>query len=293
MPINEKIKEIDFPMEIRFNEEPETQYYNSEVNIMVNTLIHPPPNYKQICYDMIMATWRDHTFHLDPSEKELNKVFNDLLTFKVLPNSMEALTFVFSIHGLTHIEISHLLRHRLFFSIHAQCSGDRFLNHDSVFIPSSIQNSKFCDEYEDITEKAKELYAKMVDSKEISLMDARYILTRNHRYFYYVGMNLKDALSFINQRKCTMVQPELDNILAHNIYYEIAKYIPEILDVSSLECNKSCHFVRSSDERNTRLYQPDENLDKLFEYNPRNFVYMKTRKEMGISNEKEKKSITK
>jgi len=284
--MDKKILKAPFPEKIRFGEKIKTKFYSSKNNIKITTIDYPTGDYKKRCYDMVSSTWDDTVRkNKKVSDKTLLETFHEILTFKALPNSLEHLNFLFLIEGLTHIEISHILRHRLFNSIHAQCSGDRFLTNDSVFIPSSIDNSKFSKKYKALSTKSKELYQEMVDSKEISLMDARYILTRNTRHFYYIGMNLKEAISFINQRKCTMVQPELDNILAINIYKEIIKAIPEVKEAISLDCSKSCHYINSSPKRNTRLYNLDSTHKKIISKESKifNSVYSKERKDLGIN----------
>jgi len=278
---------MKFPMKIKFDKQSKTLFYDSNENINVVMLNNPPTNYKEICYEMVNSTWADVPVDkYSVCESELADTFKNILKFKLLPNSLEALVFTFRIEGLTLIEVTHLLRHRTFFSIHAQCTADRFLQEDSVFIPSSIKNSEFRDEYVELTKKVVDFYTKMVDSKKISLLDARYILPRNNRYFYYVSMNLKDAIAFINQRKCTAIQPELDNILAEKIYDLICSVIPEVKEVVSLKCDSSCHAIRGMQEKTSRIYQPDENhkeLKKTLEET--DFIYKKTRKQMGINYE--------
>jgi thymidylate synthase (FAD) len=232
---------------------------------------------------MIKSTWADEPIDVtddDDDRPEIRETFMNLLTGKVLPNSMEHLLFTFRIEGLTLIEVTHMLRHRTMSSVHAQCTADRFLHHDSAFIPQSILNSKFADRYKELTESCKELYAEMVDSKDISLLDARYILTRNHRYFYYFTMNLKDAMMFINQRKCTQIQPELDNVIAHLVHRCISHIVPEFAQVVSLDCGPSCFYVKAPDEDNSRLYKPDE-VHARYVRTDFTTLYDKTRKEMG------------
>lgn len=283
MPVNNNLPIVPFPEKIRFGEKPQTDFYNSENCIKVTAIQTPPKNYKEICYRMIMATWSDTVKdYSNPSQEELDKTFNDLITGKVLPNSMESLNFTFLIEGLTHIEWSHILRHREGFNAwHFQCTGDRFLSMDSAFIPSSIENSSFNKDYRDLTEKAKKLYQQMVDSG-ITLMDARYILPRNQRYFIYVTINLKSIIHFIKQRICEAIQPEQDNILAKRMFDEVIKTIPELSKVISFKCGKNCPFIVSPLSRNTRLYLPNKNHAELMEFNPANFLYDKTRKEMGV-----------
>lgn len=274
---------IEFPMKIRFEEEPETKYFDSENNIKVTMTAYPQGDFKRRCYNQIKSTWSDSPKDYESiSEDEVNKTFSNLLNGKVLPNSMEMLQFTFLIEGLTLIEVTHMLRHRTFSAVHAQCSADRFLNHDGVFIPSSIKNSEFNNEYKELTEKCKKLYSKMIDSKKISLLDARYILNRNHRYFYYFTMNLKDAIAFINQRKCTQIQPEMDNIIAHQVYNEIIKIIPELKEIINLNCNEKCFYCSAPDDDNSRIYAPDKNHEK-FVRKDFTTLYEKTRKEMGVS----------
>jgi len=281
MPKNKKIPKVKLPMELKFNEPVETKFQTENEAIKVIMINHPPKNYKEICYKMIMSTWADKPIKI-ATQEEIDKTFKELISFKTLPNSMEMLQFTFLIEGLTHIEISHMLRHRSFSAIHALCSGDRDLRKDNVLIPESIQNSRFVYEYKELSKKCKELYASMVDSKEISLMDARYILTRNHPYYYYFTMNLKDIMAFINQRKCTQIQPYTDNLIAKGIYKNIISIIPEVADVISLKCDARCHYIKTANTgKATNLYLPDKTHD-CFDWNSNNFIYKKRRYELGI-----------
>jgi len=275
--------ERKFPMKLRFNEKPITKYYNSENNMKITMTSWPRDDFRRRCYDMIKSTWADQPIEHVPTEEEVNNIFNDLLTFKVLPNSMEHLQFTFLVEGLNLVEISHLLRHRVLASIHAQCSGDRDLRHDSVFIPSSIDNSKFALRYKKLTEDTKQLYSDMFDSKDVSILDARYILPRNHRYFYYVTVNLKDAMGIIRQRMCEQIQPENDNIFSHMIYHLISQIVPELKQHLKLKCGPRCFYIITSKMDNSRVYQPNKNhLEHIKDFNKNDYLYSKTRKEMGV-----------
>jgi thymidylate synthase ThyX len=283
MPENKKISKIKLPMKLKFNKPVKTKFLTENEAIKVTMINYPPKNYKEICYRMIMSTWADKPIDISKIKQEdINRTFKELISFKILPNSMEMLNFTFLIEGLTHIEISHMLRHRNFSAVHALCSGDRDLRNDNIVIPESIKNSEFKEKYEKLSQQCKELYAKMVDSKNISLMDARYILTRNHLYYYYFTMNLKDALAFINQRKCTQIQPYTDNLIAKKIYENIISVIPEVADVISLKCDERCHYVKTANTgKATNLYLPDKTHD-CFDWNSDNFIYKKKRYELGI-----------
>ncbi len=279
-----------FPMKLRFNEKPTTEYYNSLETIRISMLNYPTGDFRKRCFEMIKSTWIDEPYDTSKDRcvsnyHEVQQMFKDLLQMKVLPNSMEQLSFTFCIEGMTLIEITHLLRHRTFSSVHAQCSADRFLTHDSVFIPSSIVGTEFEEQYKGLTEKTKQLYQDMIDSGNVSIMDARYILPRNHRYFYYVTANLKDLMAFIQQRKCEQIQPELDNVIAHLIHALVSIIIPEVKELVSLECGPTCYYVKSPKMENSRVYIPNDNHMKYMKdmYKTEDFISKKTRKEMGIA----------
>jgi len=292
-PFKRKPEHIQFPMDVNYEKPGETVYYDSHNNLKLHTLDYPRGDFRGRCVEMMLSTWADIPVQTLLLKTEfVYRKFREILEMKVLPNSLEHLRFQFKIEGLTLIEVTHLLRHRSLQSIHAQCSADRFLQDDSVFIPSSIKNSAFADEYKKVTEEAKDLYWKMIKSGKVSLLDSRYILTRNHRYFYYFGCDLKTAIGFIHQRKCTQVQPEMDNVLAHLMHNSIATIIPEIRDVVSLNCDSRCFYVKSESEDSSRVYMPDKVHEELIRtrygddsvrLEPEYYLHNKKRSEMGVA----------
>jgi thymidylate synthase (FAD) len=277
-------------MEVRFFDKPETTWHTSYNNIVMQMMDYPRGNFRERCVEMMKATWSDKPFNCNKDGLDFTE-FKKILQMKVLPNSLESLNFTFRVEGLTLIEVTHLLRHRMLKAIHAQCSADRFLQKDSCFIPHSIGESKFSAKYKKITEDAKQLYYEMVNSGEVSILDARYILTRNHRYFYYFTIDLKTAIQFIHQRKCTQIQPEMDNIIAHYMHDLISAKIPELKSVVSLKCDSRCVYVRSAAEDSSRVYCPDKNHHSLIDAHDEGhstrldrdyYLHRKTRKEMNV-----------
>lgn len=279
----------EFPFKLKFGVESKTNWRDSSNNIYVAMTDCPREGFRQRCVEMLRATWSDNVYTAK-SDEEIHRDFMKILRHKVLPNSLEHLNFQFRVEGLTLIEITHLLRHRQLHSIHAQCSADRFLQEDSCFIPSSINKSEWHQKYKALTIMCKTLYKEMIDDG-VPILDARYILTRNHRYFYYFGCNLKVAMQFINQRKCTQIQPEMDNKIAHGMHHLISLIIPEIKEVISLECNRNCVYITSDDEDSSRVYYPDkihENLIRKMYGNDserldkRYYLYPLTREDMRV-----------
>lgn len=281
---------MTFVQTLKFNKEPKTDI-KGLFDIKLSVIDKPNPDYKLLVYQKVKATWLDEPVkittlrQLNDLKEEINSVFMDVISFKTLPNSMEAINFTFLIENIPLIEITHLLRHRTLSGIHAQCTGDRDLRDDPMYIPNSIsKNEKFSSRYIALIKDAVKLYSDMVDSKEISLMDARYVLPRASMYFYYFTMNLKDIILFINQRKCTMIQPEVDNYIAIQMYDIVCSVIPEMRSVLKISCDTSCHYIKSNDNLNTRLYNADSTHKELFEKLNKSepvSVYNKTRLEMG------------
>jgi thymidylate synthase ThyX len=281
-----------FSQKIRFGEKEEVGFVNLK-DLRLRLVSGPPDNFRESAYRKIRATWGDLPVIVSDDalpKDEVANTFMELLSGKVLPNALESIQFSFLIENLPYVEVTHLLRHRTIFGLHAQCTGDRDLRTDSYYIPNSFSaNDKVSELYHRYIKLVREsvkLYADMVDSKEISIMDARYVLPRSAVYFYFFSFNLKDLIMFIRQRRCTMIQPEVDNQFAHLVYNEVVKIVPEIAKVLSVECDGSCYYVNSQDEHNTRLYEPDpvhlEILKKKGRPVP-DSVYHKTRKEMGSS----------
>ena len=112
--------------------------------------------------------------------KDKSKNLLDVLQFRALPTPMECLGFTFRLSGLSFQEVTHIIRHRAG-SFAAQCTGDRFLHHEPCLVPSAVENSPdLYRRWKRHVEDSKKLYADMVDTRQISMMDARTILPKLH-----------------------------------------------------------------------------------------------------------------
>ena len=255
---------------------------------------------------MTKATWADAPSETSfenamPEEASLN--LQDVLNFRALPTPMECLGFTFKISGIDVQTVTHLIRHRAG-SFAAQCTGDRDLRHDNALVPESIENSQgaaddYYHRYIKIVMEAKQLYSDMVDSKTVSMMDARVILPKCMETFYIARFNLKDLIGFIKQRQDVQIQPEVDNILATRIARAVCEAIPEV--ATCLDFNKpDMHYVRtfrvqlpdgSFTSRGTNLYQPEPKND-LFEYNESDSIYQCRREALNGNKSGEEKIFT-
>ena len=291
MPQNRDLQPIELPMVLKFGQKPKTQFHNNLDALKVELVDHPTRQQAwNVAWHYVKATWADRP-DIDPtsgvSERELSKNLEDVFGGRTLPAPMECLGFTFRLSGLSFQEVTHIIRHRAG-TFAAQCTGDRDLRDDDAVIPEPVQNSPdFHARWKKLVEESKQLYAEMVDSKDVSMMDARLILPKCMTSFYYMRLPLKDLIGFIYQRMDTQIQPAADNLLASRMAVEVAKVIPEFTSV--IDFNKpDMHYIKTfrvkeGDKfvsRGTNLYWPIPKND-TFEYHPEDTIYQSTREDIN------------
>ena len=296
MPKNDNLVPVKLPMNIRFGEAPTTEFLNNLDSIQV-TLESAPTmgDLREYLVPFLSATWaeeaRGETDEMPLHQKD--KIIRDCLEGKSLPTALETINLVFCISGISLQEVTHLLRYRNA-SFSADCSGDKWWTHKDALVPNSIQNSNeeaetswdstFYERYRDIVLESKKLYCDMIDSKKISIMDARYILPRCLSTFYYVRINLKDALGLIRARVDKQIQPETDNVIAYYMWISLLKQFPLLNGLIDIHQSSSFYVNMARTGKATNLYFPDEDSDK-FGWNEKDFIYQCKRDEMNGTDE--------
>jgi hypothetical protein len=276
MPQNASLEPVTFPMQIRFDEEPTTKFKNDLDSINVELIDWPDrARARKMVYQFINATWEDAPGLHDPHDVPEWKWFEALemaLQFKALPTVMETLDFTFRISGIDLQFVTHLIRHRAM-SFSAQCTGDRWQSHSDALVPGPVQNSpELYERWKAHVEEGKKLYADMIDSRKISIMDARTILPRCIETHYYARVNLKDLVGFLRARFDKQIQPTTDNVVAYQMLLEVANFFPEITTVINPHA-PSMHYVKTARTgKATNLYWPDADSDK-FDWHPKDFIY--------------------
>jgi len=302
LPINNNLEPVLLPMDLKFGQDPVTNYINNLESLNIEVVDAPTQEQAQkIAWNMTKATWADspsETRFENASFKEASSNLQDVLNFRALPTPMECLGFTFKISGIDTQTVTHLIRHRAG-SFAAQCTGDRDLRNDNILVPESVENSDFHHRFIEVAAAAKQLYADMVDSRVVSLMDARVILPKSLETFYIARFNLKDLIGFIKQRQDMQIQPEVDNIMATRIARLVVERIPEV--ASCLDFNKpDMHYVRTFrveqpdgtfTSKGTNLYHPEPKND-LFEFNENDSIYPCRREEINGNKSGEEKIFT-
>jgi len=292
MPQNNNLNPVTLPMELKFGQEPKTEFYNNLEHLKVELVDHPTRQQAlNVAWQYVKATWADDPSETDPGQtprSQMSSNLEDVLCFRALPTPMECLGFTFKLSGLSFQEVTHIIRHRAG-SFAAQCTGDRDLRDDPAVIPEAVQNSpEFLERYMRIVRDSKQLYADMTDSKDVSMMDARMILPKCMTSFYLMRLNLKDLLGFISQRQDVQIQPAADNLLAAYMARELVRVLPEAS--VRVDFNKpDMHYIKTfrvpdgnggEISRGTNLYWPEPKNDK-FDYHPNDTIYQARREDIN------------
>ncbi len=258
---------------LKWGEEPQTEYLNQLNNIAV-TILSAPTMEEIMSYipEFVMATWED-----TPGQTQINREETVDLMFKgkTLPTAMETIRITFRVDGLDLVDVTHLIRHRVF-SFSAQCTGDRDMRLDSCMVKPAIIDSGYMSRYKKIVDDAKQLYADMVDGNQVSIFDARTILPRSLSSFYYVSGNIKDIIGFIQMRKDEAIQPESDNIFAIRLYQELVKLYPVLEGIIEFGGRDEFWCKTAAVGHSTLCYRPKE-ANRFDGCDDLEYIYDKTR----------------
>ena len=291
MPQNLNLEPVTLPMPLRFGEDPQTQFVNDLDALHVELIDSPTAEQiRNVAYRYVKATWADSPEETDPlnaTQRTLSETLEDVMQFRALPAGMEAMSFTFLVGGIDLQTVTHLIRHRAG-TFAAQCTGDRWQSHSRALVPSAVQNSpEIYDRWTAHFEEGKKLYADMIDTRKISIMDARTILPRAVETFYYARFNLKDLIGFIRQRCDKQIQPAIDNLMAAKMALEVCKVIPEAASVIGTKTltGPAMHYVRNLRAgTGTNLYWPDSDTDEKIEYHPNDTIYQAERDDVNGTN---------
>lgn len=288
MPKNNELTPATLPMPLRFNEKPTTEFINN-LDAMEVTLLNYP-TVDQLIEEIIPftnATWNDDPIAVRDSMSMKEKIQNvyDAFHFKYLPQSLETVNLTFLIKGIDLQTVTHLLRNRVGFTFSAECSGDKWWTHKRSLVPNAVQQSdEFYKRWQEITIAAKQLYCDMIDSKKISIMDARHILPRNLETYYLMHVNFLSLLNFLKQRIDKQIQPEEDNVLAYKLLLATIEKVPFAINVVNIHAPAMHYVTMARTGKATNLYFPDKDSD-IFAWNENDFIYQARRDELNGTNE--------
>lgn len=299
MPVNNNLKPMNPPIAFSFDEKPSTVYKNNVEAIKVKLV--GAPTLLQIARflpDFVLATFAKEPLSEEfqeletfadeaKAEEKAAKYLYETMKGERLPTALETVQLTFCIDGISIQEATHIIRQRLA-SFSADCSGEKSWAEKDALVPSSIENSpEFYERWKQIVEDSKELYCDMINSKEISIMDARTILPRCLKTFYFMSMPLNVALAFIRQRIDRAIQPETDNVIAYRMLSELCSIYPFISKVIDIDSQPTYYVKTLRSGTNSIMYAPDPRYNITTEYNSNDIAYGdKTRTEINGTDKK-------
>ena len=282
MPINNDLPVVKLPTDLDLNEPVNTEFKDHLDSIKVKLVSCPSlEELRNYIPDFCTATWAQQPFNKgDLPSYELDKMIWMLFNGKLLPTAFETINCTFTIEGVDTQFVTHLIRHRAF-SFSAQCTGDRSQRDDEAVVPHAIINSpEYYERYKKLVQDSKQLYADMVDTKDISIMDARHILPKCLSTFYWARGNIRDVMAFIKTRIDKQIQPSEDNLVAYYMWLELVRAYPMIVDCIDIHTPARYYISTARTGTGTNLYWPDEDSDE-FEYNEMDFLYQSKRDDLN------------
>jgi hypothetical protein len=257
MPINNDLQDKKFPMELHFGKKPSTTFIEHLSNINVRLIDCPTMGQlERYIPEFALATWEANPrspVYYSPNERReaVLKMFKG----EVLPTAKETVGLTFLISNIDLVDVTHLIRHRAM-SFSAHCTGDRDQRFDACLVkPSMLSkvNEEFLTRFIAIVEDAKQLYADMVDSKNVSILDARTILPRAMTNHYYARVNINEAA---------------------------AKQLPPLKHVIDFNKPDMWYVKTAQTDHSSNLYMPEKPRNDIFDHKEQWFIYNKQRSEM-------------
>ncbi len=204
-----------------------------------------------------------------------------LIKSNALWQGLETLNFMFKVTGCSRMLTHQLVRQRIGITFSQQCSDSVDWRHQNIVLPRSVPKYVVPAAID-----MKMLYAKMVDSMNVSCQEARYVLPQCLETFLYIHVNLATLIPMLQKRECTMTQPWETFLWAKLTKAAILKDFPELESAfMSLCVQGKCFYHRAkNDPTSAYLYQPDvEHGSASFTWNPKSYVYPKTHEEMSAA----------
>lgn len=292
MPINNNLKPIKKPFQINLDQKTEIEYLNDLENIKIILIDHTP--WPQII--QYVSKYSSNVSHSIDSNfvntfAQTADALEAAFTTNTIPSILDTIRLTFRIEGISVQDALNLTRNHTF-SFSAHCSNDYFAPDFKAVVPEAIENSpEFYKRYKQLTQSCYQLYTEMVESNEISLLDARLILNKNHDNLYHASCNFKDFLEFVKQNIDRQTQTKSNNIIAYQMWLAVCQQYP-IAHLNLIDFEQpSQHYIKNArKDYSINLYFPEPNSD-TFEWNEEDFIYQAHRENLNGTNPSDEDTI--
>lgn len=273
------------------NIEPNFKFVNDLENIHVE--LQSAPDLDEILRwvpGVLLSTWdkcgrrlhaEDNKCELEEVDKlEALKLFYRACKGGFLPAFLENINIIALFDGINWHDVTHLIRSRKM-TFFADCSGDKLLNEREITIPEAFIKGGYEEEYKELMTKSMELYCKLMNDKNISHHDARLVVPRTEGTFYYVRMNLGDAIRVCHQRLDHQTQPKSDTIMMAQLWVELCKQYPFLSFLINFDETNKFYIKECNTNFASMFYQPLKQNEEVLEYtSPEDYLYDKNPDEL-------------
>lgn len=265
------------------NIKPDFKFVNDLENIDVELIMAPEIDaILEMVPGVLMSTWDPSGRHKDSSrdkqpnpeidKEEAMKLFYRACRGGFLPAFLETIDIVVLFDGINWHDVTHLIRSRKM-TFFADCSGDKLLNTREITIPEAFIQGGYEEEYKELMNKSMDLYCKLMNDKNVSHHDARLVVPRTEGTFYYVRMNLGDAIRVCHQRFDHQTQPKSDTIMMAQLWVEICKKYPFLSFLLNFDETNKFYMNETKTNFASNFYQPLPQNEGVLEYTDRE-VYL-------------------
>lgn len=199
---------------IKVGQKPKTKFIDEENSIIVKLIQWPDKKQSEKMLVNFAYGYKYADAYSKLSAKERKQAIKNLITEGTLPKGLEALgNFVFSIENIS-LTVSHcVVRHR-FFTIIQSSTAVEDLRDETFLMPRSFARDElFYEKIKNWYLEGKSLYCEAVDSKGLSVQNARLLIPKNNCNHMLVAANLMAIKNAYAQRVCTCEEPIQNNII--------------------------------------------------------------------------------
>lgn len=223
----------------------------------------------------LLSTWDACGRHKNPErnkakldyvdKEEALKLFYRACRGGFLQAFLENVNITVLFDGINWQDVTHLIRSRKM-AFFADCSGDKLLNTREITIPESFVECGYAEEYSKLVNDMMTLYCKLMNDKRISHHDARLVTPKTMGTFYYVKMNLGDAIRVCHQRFDHQTQPKSDTIMMAQLWLEICRKYPFLSTLLDYDETNKFYIHECNTNFASMFYQPLPQNEKVYEY---------------------------
>lgn len=258
------------------NIKPDFKFVNDLENIHTELLYAPEiEQLLEFVPGILLATWDKAGRHKHANDdKAENTIVDKEEAIKLLyracrggflPASLETIDIVVLFDGINWHDVTHLIRSRKM-TFFADCSGDKLMNTREITVPEAFVKGGYEEEYKELMNKSMELYCKLMNDKNISHHDARLVVPRAEGTFYYVRMNLGDAIRVCHQRLDHQTQPKSDTIMMAQLWLELCRKYKFLSFLINLDETNKFYIHECNTNFASMFYQPLPQNEKVLEY---------------------------